>query len=67
MIGVGLSASAALSTNPVTSGTAIVLALVFLVLAVLIAVAAQLATVVLVVMLNRKHFRSVPVAAVPAE
>lgn len=40
MIGVGLSASAAMSANPVTAGTAIVLAAIFLVLSVLIATGA---------------------------
>lgn len=40
MVGVGLSASAAMSANPVTAGTAIVLAAIFLVLSVLIATGA---------------------------
>lgn len=40
MVGVGLSASAAMSANPVTAGTAIVLASIFLVLSVLIATGA---------------------------
>lgn len=42
MIGVGLSASAALSTNAVTAGIAVILASVFFVLAVLIAVVAAI-------------------------
>lgn len=42
MVGVGLAASAALSANPVTSGTAIVLAIVFLVISALIATGAVL-------------------------
>lgn len=40
MVGVGLSASAAMSANPVTAGAAIVLAVVFLVISALIAVLA---------------------------
>lgn len=40
MVGVGLSASAALSSNPVTAGAAIVLASVFLVLSVLVTIGA---------------------------
>jgi len=42
MVGVGLSASAALSTNATTAGVALVLATIFLVLSVLIAVVAAI-------------------------
>jgi hypothetical protein len=42
MVGVGLSAAAALSANPVTAGTAIVLATIFLMLSLLVAVAAMI-------------------------
>lgn len=42
MVGVGLAASAAMSANPVTAGVSVVLASVFLVLAILVAVGAGL-------------------------
>ena len=42
MVGVGLSASAALSANPTTAGVALVLATIFLILSALIAVVAML-------------------------
>lgn len=42
MVGVGLSASAALSSNPVTAGTALVLATIFLILSTLLATAAMI-------------------------
>jgi hypothetical protein len=60
MVGVALSASAAMSANPVTAGTAIVLAAVFLVLSVLIATGA----VILGLVSMAQH--GAPVEAVPS-